>query len=96
MLQGFLQNRLEDGLKEWTRMEKVKMERPFWLIAASKEGSVNKSGKLCANERGALRGTCHFDIIGSGPGVGLWERGKKDLHCSVKVDGWSKLCVVSL
>lgn len=54
------------------------MERPFWLIAASKEGSVNKSGKLYANERGALRGTCHFDIIGSGPGgEGYGKEGRK-------------------
>lgn len=58
-------------------MEKVKMERPFWLIAASTEGSVNKSGKLCANERGALGSTCHFDIVGSGPGLGNGKEGRK-------------------
>lgn len=61
-------------------MEKVKMERPFWLIAASTEGSVNKSGKLCANERGALRSTCHFDIVGSGLG---WGMGKRDERSSL-------------
>lgn len=43
------------------------------------------------------RGTCHFDSVGSGPGgKGKWERGKKDLYCNGKVDGWSKLCLVSL
>lgn len=45
------------------------------------------------------RGICHFDSVGSGPGgggKGKWERGKKDLYCNGKVDGWSKLCPVSL